>query len=133
MTRDAAIFSPWIVKKHVGKRYGLPTELTDATRSEIAQIKKREMEKRKRDRDERLGISHSEYDDTAAEDAANKKRRGKAEAALERIKDKEERERERERLKREREEEEERRKRKALKYPAEGELFCDRSNARPTG
>lgn len=136
VARDAAIFSPWIVKKNVARRYGLPTEVTDETRQNIAQIKKRELEKRKRERDERLGITHTEHEDTAndseAAPAPKKRKSGgsksiataaaKAEREKEREREREEREKEKERIKREKEEEEERRKKRAIKYPAEGEL-----------
>lgn len=109
VSRDAAIYSPWLVKKSVAQHYGLPTEMTDEIRAAIQLNRERQMDKRKRDREERLGIAHS--DDEVKEEAppAKKKKMSKAE------REKEEKE------KKEREEEEKKKKR-GIKYPIEGEL-----------
>jgi hypothetical protein len=75
VARDAAIFSPWIVKKPIAVRYGLPLEMTDERRAVIAALREAQMDRRKRDREERLGITHDE--ETESEQPAKKKRTSK--------------------------------------------------------
>ncbi|CAK9782707.1 hypothetical protein CC85DRAFT_92470 [Cutaneotrichosporon oleaginosum] len=74
--REAAIYSPWIVKKPIAMRYGLPTEMTDELRAVITAHREAQMERRKRDRDERLGITH-DGEETEHEQPAKKKRSSK--------------------------------------------------------
>ncbi|WRT64827.1 uncharacterized protein IL334_001763 [Kwoniella shivajii] len=116
VVRDAAVYSPWLVKPSVAARYNMPTEMTDEIREGIARYKEKQMEKRKRERDERLGIVNIEVEE---EDKPKTKKQKKEEERKvkeeERLKEKEAREREKE--------EEERRKKKALKYPAEDLLI----------
>lgn len=112
VSRDAAVFSPWIVKKPVALRYGLPTEMSDEIREKIDKIRSSEKTRKKRERDARLGITHSEGEEDSKPE--KKKRKTKAE----REKEKEERAE----VKEEEKEEEEKKKKRGLKYPCEGEL-----------
>ncbi|WWC59314.1 uncharacterized protein I303_101865 [Kwoniella dejecticola CBS 10117] len=114
VVRDAAVYSPWLVKPSVAGRYGIPTEMTDEIRQGIQRYKEKQMDKRKREREERLGITHEEEE----EKPKTKKQKKDEERKMkeeDRLRDKEAREREKEKER----EEEERRKKKALKYPAE--------------
>lgn len=112
VSRDAAVFSPWIVKKPVALRYGLPTEMSDEIREKIERIRSNEKTRKKRERDARLGITHSEGEEDSKPE--KKKRKTKAE----REKEKEEKVE----VKEEEKEEEEKKKKRGLKYPCEGEL-----------
>jgi len=56
--RDAAVYAPWLIKKPVAARYGLPTEMTPEIRESIQRYKERMMDKRKREREERLGLNN---------------------------------------------------------------------------
>ncbi|KAL7419030.1 hypothetical protein Q5752_006715 [Cryptotrichosporon argae] len=107
--RDAAVYSPWVLKRAVALRYGLPTEMSPEVREAIAAYRERQMEKRKRERDERLGLAPptSEVEEVPEEPPA-KKRRGKRDV---------------------KEEVEEPRRRKPNKYPAE-DLLVDWSEER---
>lgn len=117
--RDPAVYSPWLVKTSVAQRYGLPTDMSAEIQARIAAYREDKMDRRKREREERLGISH--FEDVKAEvesadgegvggaGAGGKKKRLK--------KDDKDRVKEEERLR----EEEERRRKKTLKLPAEGE------------
>lgn len=96
--RDPAVYSPWMVKASVAARYGISTEMPEEVRERIAQYKENQMVKRKREREERLGITHEEPEE---EPPKTKKQR----QAEEKVKV----------------EEEELKKRKPLKYPADGE------------
>lgn len=53
--RDPAVYSPWIVKTPLALRYGIPTEMSDEIREEIESFRERQMDRRKRERDERMG------------------------------------------------------------------------------
>ncbi|ORY30989.1 hypothetical protein BCR39DRAFT_100098 [Naematelia encephala] len=55
--RESAVYSPWLVKPSVAKRYGIPNEMSEEVREAIVRFRERQMDKRKRDRDERLGIN----------------------------------------------------------------------------
>lgn len=119
VVRDAAVYSPWLVKPSVAQRYGLPTEMTDEIRAGIARHKERQMDKRKREREERLGITHEPEvsDAVVAEEDKPKTKKQKKEDDRKARED----EKEKLRLEKERLEEEETKKKKHLKYPAEGE------------
>ena len=110
--RDTALYSPWLLKRSVAMRYGLPTEMSDEIREGIARYRERQMDKRKREREERLGMNGvgSEMDPTEEEKPKTKKQKKEEKERLE----------EEERIK---EEEEEVKKKKPLKYPVEGE-YC---------
>lgn len=116
VARDAAIFSPWIVKKPIALRYGLPTEMTDERRAVIAALREAQMDRRKRDREERLGIAHD--DETESEQPAKKKRtsKGLSKEDRERIKQEEKEAEEKE------QEEVKKKVSRGIKYPIEGEL-----------
>jgi hypothetical protein len=109
--RDAAVYSPWLVKPSVAARYGIPTEMPDEIREGIQQYRERQMDKRKREREERLGIVPGAAEAPSVheeEEEKPKKRRTKKTAAAEpEVKVEEV--------------VEEKKKKKPLKYPAEGE------------
>ena len=107
--RDTALYSPWLLKRSVAMRYGLPTEMSDEIREGIARYRERQMDKRKREREERLGMNGvgSEIDPEEDEKPKTKKQK----------KEEKERLKEEERIK----EEEDFKKKKPLKYPVEGE------------
>ena len=117
VVRESAIYSPWMVKPSVAARYGLPTEMSDEVRESIQRYKERQMDKRKREREGRLGITHGSEADTTTgvmeDDKPKTKKQRKEEER--RLRD-EEREREKE--------DREAAKKKAMKYPAEGESSC---------
>ena len=46
--RDPAVASPWTVKPAIAKRYGVDTEMPEATRKGVEDIKKGEIDKRKK-------------------------------------------------------------------------------------
>ena len=75
--RDAAVYSPWLVKRSVALRYGLPTEMNDEIRDGIARYRERQMDKRKRGREERMGLNleGSEMDGTEDEKPKSKKQK----------------------------------------------------------
>ena len=58
--RDPAVYSPWLVKSGVAAKYGIPTEMPDEIKEEIATYREKQMDRRKRERDERLGIAEPE-------------------------------------------------------------------------
>lgn len=116
VSRDAAIYSPWLVKKSVAVQYGLPTEMTDEICAAIELNRTRQMERRKRDRDERLGISHSDVEDEVP--PQKKKKLTKAE-------------REREEKERKEKEEEDKKKKRGIKYPIDGMSSPGVTNRRP--
>jgi bromodomain adjacent to zinc finger domain protein 1A len=53
--RDAAVASPWIVKKTIAERYGVSTIMPEETRKGVETIKKGEIEKRKKVWEEKDG------------------------------------------------------------------------------
>ena len=117
--RGTAVYSPWTVKPAVAKRYGIPYEMTDEIRDNIARYKERQMDKRKREREERLGITHPTASEIAAEEEEKEKEKEK-----DRPKTKKQRLAE-ERAAREAEKaaEEEGKKKKPMKFPAEDLLL----------
>nr|XP_019047247.1 hypothetical protein I302_03855 [Kwoniella bestiolae CBS 10118]OCF26177.1 hypothetical protein I302_03855 [Kwoniella bestiolae CBS 10118] len=127
VVRDTAVYSPWMVKPSVALRYGIPTEMTDEIRQGILNYKERQMDKRKREREERLGITN--LPPAGEEEPKSKKQKKEEERKLkeeERLREKEAKERERE--------EEERKRKKALKYPAEDLLVeWSEEKDRPAG
>ena len=48
MDRDAAVASPWTVKPRVAARYGVDSVMPEATRQGVEDIKKGEIQKRKK-------------------------------------------------------------------------------------
>ena len=55
MDRDAAVASPWVVKKFIGDKYGVGSIMPDETRKGVENLKKGEMEKRKKAWEEKEG------------------------------------------------------------------------------
>ena len=55
MDRDAAVASPWTVKPPVALRYGVDTIMPEATRQGVENIKKGEIQKRKKVWEEKEG------------------------------------------------------------------------------
>ena len=55
--RDAAVASPWVVKKFIGDKYGVSSVMPDETRKGVENLKKGEMEKRKKAWEEKEGPS----------------------------------------------------------------------------
>jgi len=53
--RDAALASPWVVKKFIGDKYGVGSVMPDETRKGVENLKKGEMEKRKKAWEEKEG------------------------------------------------------------------------------
>ncbi|ORX38861.1 hypothetical protein BD324DRAFT_648971 [Kockovaella imperatae] len=58
--RDPAIFSPWVIKPAVAARYDISTEMPSDVGQRIQRFKEELMDKRKRARDEKLGIVEEE-------------------------------------------------------------------------
>lgn len=110
VVREAAVYSPWTVKPAVAARYGIPTEMSEEVKDQIASYREQQMDRRKREREERLGIT-TEVDVATGEDEG--KDDGKPRKKQKKVKD--------EVKTAEEEEEEEKKRRKPLKYPAEGE------------
>ena len=46
--RDSAVASPWTVKRSIAEKYGLDVVMPEATRKGVEQVKKGEIEKRKK-------------------------------------------------------------------------------------
>ena len=55
--RDAAVASPWVVKKFIADKYGVSSIMPDETRKGVENLKKGEMEKRKKAWEEKEGPS----------------------------------------------------------------------------
>ena len=53
--RDAAVASPWVVKKFIADKYGVSSVMPDETRKGVEKLKKGEMEKRKKAWEEKEG------------------------------------------------------------------------------
>ena len=110
VVRDAAVYSPWLVKRSVALRYGLPIEMSEEVREVNARYRERQMDKRKREREERMGlnIEGSELGVEGVEEEKPKTKKQKKD--------------EEKRIKEEVQalEEDETKKKKPLKYPAEG-------------
>lgn len=125
--RDAAIYSPWIVKKPIAMRYGLPTEMTDELRASIIANREMQMERRKRDREERLGITHVDSDNEDGDQPPKKKRmsKGMSKEDRERLKLEEKERKEQEKEDAKEQEEEVKKKARGIKYPIEGELITN--------
>ena len=83
--------------------------MSDTIRDEISTYRERQMDRRKREREERLGITNDDTEEVGKDEKPNKKRQKKE--TKEEIKIKLEQQ----------QEEEEKKRRKPLKYPAEGE------------
>lgn len=115
--RDAAVYSPWIVKPAVARRWGIPMEMSESTKLFISSYRERQMGKRKREREERLGLN---VEDEEVEEKPKTKKQMKEEEK--RMKE-EEKAKKKEEERRMKEEEEERKKKKQMKWPNEGELY----------
>ena len=116
VTRESAVYSPWLVKPSFANRYGIPTEMTPEIRDGIARYRERQMDKRKRDRDERLGVGQgSEMGGTDELRSVDGESGGKPGKKSRRDEDRKMRKDEEERRK------EEEGKKKVLRFPAEGE------------
>ena len=57
MNRDAAVASPWVVKKFIADKYGVSSVMPDETRKGVENLRKGEMEKRKKAWEEKEGPS----------------------------------------------------------------------------
>lgn len=108
LVREAAVYSPWLLKAPVAERYGLPTEMSDEVRQRIADFKERKMDKRKREREERMGLTYGTSEIDATEDEKPKNKKGKKEEVQFE------------------EEDAPKTKKAVIKYPCDGEcdLFC---------
>ncbi|ODN82220.1 hypothetical protein L202_02506 [Cryptococcus amylolentus CBS 6039] len=117
--RDPAVYSPWTLKPTMAQRYSISTEMPESTRLAIHAYREQQMGKRKREREERLGLSNGEgiLMDGEEEDERPKTKKEKKEEEK-RMKD----EKKREDDKRSKEEEEERKKKKNFKFPNEDYL-----------
>ncbi|OWZ33000.1 hypothetical protein J007_05493 [Cryptococcus neoformans] len=111
--RDAAVYSPWIVKPAVARRWGIPMEMSESTKLFISSYRERQMGKRKREREERLGLN---VEDEEVEEKPKTKKQMKEEEK--RMKE-EEKAKKKEEERRMKEEEEERKKKKQMKWPNE--------------
>lgn len=58
LVRDPAVYSPWLLKDSVAIRYGLPIEPSPEVQDRISSYKERQMDRRKREREERNAINH---------------------------------------------------------------------------
>ena len=103
--RETAVYSPWLIKSAIAARYDISTEMPDQVRDNIQAFKDKQMDKRKRDREERLGITHEEEKVEVSDRPKTKKQK----------KEEERQAREEEKAKLEAEV-----KKKPMKYPAEG-------------
>jgi bromodomain adjacent to zinc finger domain protein 1A len=102
--REAAVYSPWLLKASVAERYGLPTEMSDAVKDRIQTYRERQMDRRKREREERMGLTHpSEMETTEDEKPKTKKSKKEEVVQVE-------------------EEEAPKIKKAVIKYPIDGEL-----------
>ncbi|KAK4688137.1 hypothetical protein P7C73_g1979, partial [Tremellales sp. Uapishka_1] len=98
VTRDPAVYSPWLVKPPIANRYGIPTEMSEEIKEGHLQFRIAQLEKRKREREGRLGIGHdSDLGVEEDEKPKKKSKNGLKEEKVETLEDK----------------------KKALKYPAE--------------
>ena len=102
--RDPAVYSPWLVKAAIAARYGISTEMPESVRQSIQDYREAQMDKRKRVREERMGL----LEEVAPEDDGKPKTKKQKLAEEKRLK-------EEERLAKESET-----KKKPLKFPAEG-------------
>lgn len=107
VVREAAVYSPWTVKPAVAARYNIPTEMSDQVREEISTYRERQMDRRKREREERMGITNEQEGSAAENEKPGKKKQKK--------------EKEDVKLEIQQQEEEEKKRRKPTKYPAEGQ------------
>lgn len=57
VNRDAAVASPWVVKKFIADKYGVSSVMPDETRKGVENLRKGEMEKRKKAWEEKEGPS----------------------------------------------------------------------------
>lgn len=55
MDRDPAVASPWTVKPAIAKRYGVDSDMPESTRRGVEDIKKGEIDKRKKVWEEKEG------------------------------------------------------------------------------
>ena len=57
VNRDAAVASPWVVKNFIADKYGVSSVMPDETRKGVENLRKGEMEKRKKAWEEKEGPS----------------------------------------------------------------------------
>lgn len=110
VVRDTSLYSPWLLRHSVAVRYGMPREMPEEVRLRIWQFKEKQMEKRRKDREERL---HQEEVVVEEEKPKTKKQIAAEERRLKEEKEREEKEREKEK-------EKEEPPKKPMKFPAEG-------------
>jgi hypothetical protein len=86
VTRAPTPYAPWLLKPHIAHRYSIPAEMPEDVREKVLNYKRDQMDKRKRDRDERLGINTAEVVEEVVEedekpDGKRRKKNGAAAAA----------------------------------------------------
>ncbi|GLB36320.1 putative williams-Beuren syndrome DDT (WSD), D-TOX E motif containing protein [Lyophyllum shimeji] len=109
--RDAAVASPWIVKPAIAKRYGLESIMPEETRKGVENIKKGEIDKRKKVWEDKDGPpTKKQKKMTAAQEERAEKREREAREKLEKQKQAKE---EAERIAAEK------KKKKPIRYPTE--------------
>ena len=99
--RDPAVYSPWIVKPAIAQRYGIPTEMSEEVMDQIQEYRDRQMDRRKREREERLGL----VEEVEEEEKEKPRKKAKKDAGGVEVKVEEEI------------------RKKPMKYPAEGGSF----------
>ncbi|WVQ76071.1 hypothetical protein IAR50_005708 [Cryptococcus sp. DSM 104548] len=121
--RDAAVYSPWTLKSTMAQRYNISTEMPEETRLAIQAYREQQMGKRKREREERLGLSNGADGGIMDADEEDERPKTKKEKKEEEKKMKDEdKARKKEDDRKSKEEEEERKKRKNFKFPNEDYL-----------
>lgn len=106
LVRDAAVYSPWLLKDSVALRYGLPLEPSEEVKERISSYKERQMDRRKREREERNAL-HNPIPEPEPEEEKPKNKKAKKEKG---VKEEEEKV-----------EEEPPKAKKPVKYPIDGE------------
>ena len=109
VVRDPAAYSPWVVKATLSKRFSIPTEMSEEQLGYINHYKEIKMEQRKRGREEKDGPSKKQklHDEKQIRDEV--RAREKAEEDKPNVNGK---------------------RKKPTKYPAEGELSSEQTDAR---
>lgn len=104
-------------------RNGIPSDMPDSVRRQIADFKQGQMDKRKRDRDERLGLLQlGEDEEEEKPDVKKRKRNGVAGKGKDREMDSAERKREEEEEEERKRVEDEKRRKRFHKYCLDGEF-----------
>ncbi|WVQ83398.1 hypothetical protein IAT38_005539 [Cryptococcus sp. DSM 104549] len=119
--RDSPIYSPWVVKPAVAARYGIITTMTDEIRAGHTAYKEAQLGKRKREREERLGLNQPVVEEEVVqeEEKPKTKKEKREEEKKAREEERQKAKEKKEEEKKAKEEEDEKKKKKALKYPTE--------------